>query len=127
MGFTYLTLASFLFGIAFHIMWTWLINAGYSMLMMRTAINDCILFMGKSLQNVYEIKHLKEEAMKLAGRDDKYIEWQAKVDENQIKSLKATCIRNFINAIPPKYNHLVEFHDWDSAMNYIDKTMKEAK
>jgi len=127
MELTYLTLASFLFGIVFHMMWVWLINTGYSMMMMRTVINDCVIFMGKNLQNVYEIKYLKEEAMKLAGRDDKFIEWQAKVDENQIKSLKATCIRNFINAIPPRYNHLVEFHDWDSAMNYIDKTMKEAK
>ena len=127
MEFTYLTLASFLFGVAFHIMWNWLLNTGYRIVMMKRAINDCIIFMAKNLQNVYEIKYLKEEAMRLSGRDDKYIEWQAKIDEKEIKSLKNTCIRNFVNSIPPKYNHLIEFHDWESAMEYINKTVKEVK
>lgn len=126
MNFTSLAIA-FLFGILFHIIWNSLINMGYTIVMMRGAINDCVIFMAKSLQNVYEIKYLKEEAMKLAGRDEKYIEWQRMVDEKEIKSLKTTCIRNFINAIPPKYNHLIKFHDWDSAMNYIDKVIKEER
>ncbi len=82
-------------------------------------MRDCVMFMAKNLQNVYEIKYLKEEAMRLAGRDEKYIEWQQRVDEKEIHSLKTTCIRNFINAVPPKYNHLIKFHDWSSAMEYI--------
>ena len=127
MEFTYLTLAAFLFGVSFHMVWNWLLNTGYTIVMMRSTINDCVIFMAKNLQNVYEIKHLKEEAMRIAGRDEKYIEWQALVDEKEIKSLKATCIRNFINTIPPKYNHLIKFHDWDSAMEYINKTIKEVK
>jgi len=124
---TYLILVSFLFGVLFHMTWNWLVNTGYSVIMMRGVMKDCLIFMAKNLQNVYEIKYLKEEAMRLVGRDEKYIEWQAKVDEKEIRSLKTTCIRNFINTIPPKYNDLVEFHDWDSAMNYIDKIVKEAK
>ena len=127
MEFTYLTLAAFLFGVAFHIVWNWLVNTGYTIIMMKRAINDCVVFMAKNLQNVYEIKYLKEEAMRLAGRDEKYIEWQARIDEKEINSLKTTCIRNFINAIPPKYNHLIKFHDWETAMEYIDKTVKEAR
>ena len=127
MEFTYIVMASFLFGVAFHMVWVWFMETGYSMIIMKAAINDCVIFMAKSLQNVYEIRYLKEEALRIVGRDEKYIQWQVKIDEKEINSLKATCIRNFINAIPPQYNHLVEFHDWNSAMKYIDKVVKEAK
>ena len=118
---------SFLLGVLFHMLWNWMVNTGYTIIMMQAAINDCVIFMAKSLQDVYEIKYLKEEAMRLVNRDEKYIEWQSILHEKEIRSLKTTCIRNFINAIPPKYNHLIEFHDWQSAMEYIDKVIKEGK
>ena len=126
MDFTSLALA-FLFGVLFHILWSALINMGYTVVMMKGTINDCVILIAKNLQNVYEIKYLKEEAMKIAGRDDKYIEWQAKIDEREINSLKRTCIRNFINTVPPKYNYLIKFHDWNSAMNYINDVIKEER
>ena len=118
---------SFLLGVLFHMLWNWMVNTGYTIIMMKAAINDCVIFMAKSLQDVYEIKYLKEEAMRLVNRDEKYIEWQSILHEKEIRALKTTCIRNFINAIPPKYNHLIEFHDWQSAMEYIDKVIKEGK
>ena len=117
----------FLLGVLFHMLWNYLLNTGYTMMMMKSAIKDCVMFMAKSLQEVYDLKHLKEEALKISGKEEKFIEWQSKVDKREIESLKRTCIRNFINAIPPKYNHLVKFHDWDSAMEYIDKIIKEEK
>ena len=118
---------SFLMGALFAMFLNYLINTGYAVIMMKRAISDCLLFMAKSLQEVYEIKYLKEEALKIAGRDDKYIEWQKRIDEKEIQSIKRTCIRNFINSIPPRYNHLIKFHDWNTAMNYIDKIIKEEK
>tara|TARA_B100001250_G_C19281307_1_gene563408 strand:+ start:140 stop:520 length:381 start_codon:yes stop_codon:yes gene_type:complete len=118
---------SFLLGVLFHMFWNWLINTGYTIVIMKNTINDCIMFMVKNLRNVYEIKHLKEEAMRLAGHKEKYIEWQEKVDKREIESLKTMCIRNFISTIPPKYNHLIKFHDWDTAMQYIDEIIKEEK
>jgi hypothetical protein len=108
-------------------LWNWLVNTGYRIMMMRGAIRDGVLLFAKNIQNVYEMRYLKEEAMRLAGRDEKYIEWQRIVDERDIRSIKTTCIRNFINTIPPKYNHLIEFHDWQTAMEFINKTIKEDK
>ena len=102
-------------------------NLGSTIVMMRTAINDSLIVMAKNIQDVYEIKYLKEEAMRLVGRDDKYIDWQSEIDRRQINSLKTSCIRNFINSVPTKYNHLVKFDDWDSAMEYIDSVIKEEK
>ena len=118
---------AFLFGVCFNMLWNYLMNLGSTIVMMRTAINDSLIVMAKNIQDVYEIKYLKEEAMRLVGRDDKYIDWQSEIDRRQINSLKTSCIRNFINSVPTKYNHLVKFDDWDSAMEYIDSVIKEEK
>ena len=83
--------------------------------------------LAKNIQSIYEINYIKESAWKLADRDEKYIEFQKTIDEKEISSLQNTFIRNFINSIPPKYNHLIEFHDWDSAMDYISKIIKDGK
>ena len=94
---------------------------------MKAAIRDCIIVTAKNMQSAYEINYIKEEAWRLADKDEKYIEFQKTVDKKELMSLQNTIIRNFVNSVPPKYDHLVEFHDWDSAMKYIDKVIKEGK
>tara|TARA_Y100000593_G_C4317844_1_gene341919 strand:+ start:2283 stop:2666 length:384 start_codon:yes stop_codon:yes gene_type:complete len=116
---------AFLSGFCMHIIWSYLVNLGQTVLMFKAVIKDSLIFLAKNIQSVYEINHIKEEAWRLIDRDEKYIEFQKKVDAKELKSLQDTVVRNFINSIPPKHNHLVKFHDWDSAMEYIDKIIKE--
>jgi len=118
---------AFLCGMCFHVIWNYLISMGQTIIIMRTTINDSVILLAKNFQSVNEINYIKQLAWRLAEKDEKYIEFQNVVDKREIKSLKSTCIRNLINAIPPKYNHLVKFHDWESAMNYIDEIIKEGK
>ena len=118
---------AFLGGIIFHSLWNYLVNSGYTIMMMKAAIRDCIIVTAKNMQSAYEINYIKEEAWRLADKDEKYIEFQKTVDKKELMSLQNTIIRNFVNSVPPKYDHLVEFHDWDSAMKYIDKVIKEGK
>jgi len=118
---------AFLSGVCFHAIWTYLVAVGYSVIMFKGAMRDSLLFLAKNVQTIYEINYIKEEAWRLSGRDEKYIEFQQKVDKREIESLKSTTIRNFINSVPPKHNYLIKFHDWDSAMDYIDKIIKEEK
>jgi len=118
---------AFLSGFCIHIMWSYLVNLGHTVLMFKSTIKDSLLFLTKSMQTVYEINHIKEQAWRLTERDEKYIEFQKQVDRSEIASLQNTVIRNFINSIPPKYNGLIEFHDWNSAMEYVDKIIKEGK
>ena len=125
-GYTELFIA-FLCGICLNMLWNYLVKTGYTIVMMKTTINDCLFVLAKNIQDVYEIKYLKDEAMRISGKDEKYIEWQSKVDERQIRTLKVSCIRNFINSVPPRFNHLIKFDDWDSAMQHIDKIIKEGK
>ena len=79
----------------------------------------------KNIQATHEIQQLKHIHYELLERDEKYIEFQKTIDEREIKSLKNTVIRNYINSVPPRYNHLIKFSDWDSAMLYLNKLLKE--
>ena len=71
-----------------------------------------------------EAHEIKYNALEIAERPDKYIEFQREVDRQQLMVLQKTIIRNFIVSIPPSYKHLVQFDDWDSAMNYLTKHFK---
>ena len=57
-------------------------------------------------------------------RDEKYIEYQKLIDTQEMLSIKNTIIRNYINSIPARYNNLVSFHDWDSAMEYFKNAIR---
>ena len=118
---------AFLSGMCFHILWAYLVGLGYTIMMTKQAIKDCLLMLAQNIQSVYEINYIKEQAWILSDRDEKYIEFQKMIDKKELTSLQNTVIRNFINSIPPKHNNLVEFRDWDSAMEYIDKVIKEEK
>ena len=118
---------AFLSGLCVHILWSYLINLGYTVMMFKSVIKDSLIFLTKNMQSVYEINYIKEQSWRLAERDEKYIEFQKRIDRTEMVSIQNTVIRNYINSIPPKYNNLIKFHDWDSAMEYIDKIIKEGK
>ena len=47
-------------------------------------------------------------AFEMIERDEKYIDFQKLVDEGEMKSVKNTLIRNYINSVPSRFNNLVK-------------------
>lgn len=97
---------------------------GYSAMIMKVVINDCLKVLMNNVQSAYEANELKHHALQIANADEKYIDFQKKVDQQQLNSLKVSILRNFINSIPTKYNYLIKFEDWDSAMAYLTETLR---
>ena len=95
------------------------------MVSFQNSVVDTLLMLTKNIQTTYEIQQLKYMHYELLERDEKYIEFHKAIDERELKSLRNTVIRNYINTVPPKYNRLIEFHDWDTAMLYLNKLLKE--
>jgi hypothetical protein len=118
---------SFIAGMAFMRFSSWIIDLGYSTIMMKRSIKDCLTVLASSIQANIEAHEIKYNALEIAERPDKYIEFQKKVDKGQLVVLQKTIIRNFIASIPPKYNHLIHFDDWNSAMVYLDKQFKRSQ
>ena len=118
-------LIAFMCGVLFHVFWSYVMNTGQAIILVKNTAIDCMLMLATNIKSVYELNTLKYESLELMERDSKYIEFQKKIDDKELKSLKNIVIRNFISSIPPKHNHIVKFHDWDTAMQYLKKAMKE--
>ena len=102
-----------------------MVGLGYGLATFQSSVADTLLMLSKNMHASYEIQQLKYMHYELVERDTKYIEFQKAFDERELRSLRNTIIRNYINAIPPRYNSVVKFHDWDSAMSYLNKLLKE--
>ena len=115
----------FICGILFNIIWGRSLGLGYGLLTFQSSVLDALRMLTKNIQAVYEIQQLKYMHYELLERDEKYIEFQKTIDEQELRSLKNTVIRNYINAIPARYNHVIKFDDWNSVMAYLNKFLKE--
>ena len=125
MGETFFIILVFISGIIFNVFWGQVLGLGYGLMTFQKSIVDTLTLLARNIQSMYEIQQLKHMHYDILERDQKYIDFQKAIDEREMRSLKNTVIRNYINAVPPRYNHLIKFHDWDSAMLYLDKLLKE--
>ena len=116
---------AFLFGITFNIFWNYILGTGYGVMAFRKSMVDTLFVLARNIQSVYEIQQIKYMSYEVIQRDNKFIEFQKQIDKKEMDSLKNSIIRNYINSVPSKYNYLIEFHDWDSAMEYYNKVTKE--
>ena len=115
----------FVCGILFNVIWGQSLGLGYGMLTFQSSIADTLLMLTKNIQSTHEIQQLKYMHYEILERDEKYIEFQKAIDEKEMRSLRNTIIRNYINTVPPRYNRLIQFNDWDTAMLYLNKLLKE--
>ena len=120
-----LYIAAFVTGILFNALWGYLYGLGSSILIVKVAMLDALLILAKNIQTVHEIGQLKIMALEMANKSEKEIDFQKSVNSSEISSLKNTVIRNYINCVPPKYNHLVNFHNWDTAMEYLNNELQK--
>ena len=81
--------------------------------------------LAKNIQSVAEIQQLKYMSYEIMEQDKKYIEFQKVIDQKELNSLKNSLIRDYINSVPSRYNFMIKFHDWDSAMSYLNNLLKE--
>jgi len=83
--------------------------------------------LAKNIQSVAEIQQLKYMSYEIMEQDKKYIEFQKVIDQKELNSLKNSLIRDYINSVPSRYNFMIKFHDWDSAMSHLNNLLKERK
>ena len=116
---------AFLCGVTFNVFWGYILGLGFGIEAFKRSMVDSLIVFTKNIQAVHRIQQAKHMHYELLERDEKYIEYQKFIDEQELNSIKETIIRNYINSIPPRYNNLVLFHDWGSAMEFLSKAIKE--
>ena len=115
----------FVCGIAFNITWGYVLGFGYGINAFQNAMTNSLLLLAKNVQSVSEIHQLKYMSYEMVDKDKRYIEFQKLIDHKEMTSLKNSLIRDYINSVPSRYNFMIKFHDWDSAMSYLNNLLKE--
>lgn len=115
----------FICGIIFNATWGYILGLGYGVSAFQNAMTNSLLLLAKNVQSVSEIHQLKYMSYEMLDRDEKYIEFQKAIDFKEMNSLKNSLIRDYINSVPGRYNHMIKFHDWDTAMSYLNNLLKE--
>jgi hypothetical protein len=117
----------FIAGIICLKIWNYIYSYGIITLAVKVVIDDCLRILVKNMQSTLEINELKYLALEISGKDERFVEFQKNLDARELSSMRNTVIRNFINCVPTKYNHLVPFDDWLSAVQYVNNEAKKAK
>ena len=115
----------FMIGFVSHMVWAYVLNLGYCVVMVKELTDDILKLVAKSAQTTYHVYELKYLFLKEAGKSEEQVEYEKKIDQMQLKSVQDTIIRNVLTNYPPKYIHLLKFDDWDSAMKHLTEVIKK--
>ena len=117
----------FLCGWVCHSVFSYTMSLGYSVMLLRNLLRDIVYMIARIVEVAYlvhEMKLLQLGGMNLSQRE---IENHVKLHEIQMKNTKRDIVNSIIRHFPNSFNNLIEFHDWDSMMKWIDKELKIKK
>ena len=107
--------------------WNLLLYTGYAVIILQDLQKDAAKLMFSVTQTIYEIEALKLSELYRQGKSEKEIEFHKQMMEKNSIILKKAVVSNFLYNWPRKYKNILEFYDWDSAMQYVDQLIKEDK
>ena len=107
--------------------WNLILYTGYAVIVLQELQSSAAKLLFSINQTIYEIQSLKMNEMRKQGRSEKEIQFETKMMDQNTMLLKKAVISSFLYNWPRKYKNILEFYDWDSAMEYVDKLIKEER
>ena len=108
-----ITLA-FVAGIVWNKFWNTMVNAGFSIIMIKKTQLECL----KMCEHVNTSVQLSLE-MKYKNMPSNSAEKEQQLDDHIINALRNNMVATVAHSVPHSHRSLVKYHDWDSAMNYL--------
>jgi hypothetical protein len=108
-----------------HTLFIYIFNLGSSVLLLRRVLAETLLFIANLVQDVYELQALKRYELEKAGKTQKQMELQQRIDEKEINIFKRKIVRTIKTNFPSSFGHMVDFNDWDGLMNNIEQHVKK--
>ena len=107
--------------------WNLILYTGYAVIVLQELQSSAAKLLFSINQTIYEIQSLKMNEMRKQGRSEKEIQFETKMMDQNTMLFKKALISSFLYNWPRKYKNILEFYDWDSAMEYVDKLIKEER
>ena len=106
---------------------SYLMALGHTINLMKDTQRHCAALFLISEQGLQETLQLKYLAMQEAKRSQQNITAQKYIDQMNIDSIHKSIMRNYNNAFPEKYKHVMEYTTWEEMENYVNDITKENK
>ena len=107
--------------------WNLVLYTGHAVIILQDLQKDAAKLMFSVTQTIYEIESLKLTEVHSQDKSEREIEFHKQMIEKNSIILKKAVVSNFLYNWPRKYKNILEFYDWDSAMQYVDQLIKEDK
>ena len=117
----------FITGWLAHAVVAYVLSLGSSVMLFQRTIEDSLLVVGRTYEGYVVAREYKMEHLRLAGKSDKELEIERKMDATTMASIQATLIRNILHNVPSKFEGLIRFNNWDSAMDEVTRIIKERR
>ena len=102
-------------------------SLGYSVMLLRSVLRDIVFLSTKVVgvvSIVHEMKLIHLESMNFSERE---IQNNKKLHEIQLRNIKEDITNSIIRNFPKSFDHLVQFKDWKSMMEWMNKELKIKK
>ena len=100
----------------FEIVHTWRI--------VQESVVSIIWMLTKMVEDISFLQELKLKQMRESGFTKEQIREFQKVDDQFLTNWKDNAIISIVNRSPRHFKSLLPFHDWNSAMKFLNNTLK---
>ena len=108
-----------------HTLFIYVFNLGSSVLLLKRVLAETLLFIANLVQDIYELQELKRYELEKAGKSEKQMELQKRIDEKEINIFKRKIVKTIKTNFPSSFSHLINFDDWDTLLKSIEQHVKK--
>ena len=108
-----------------HTLFIYMFNLGSSVLLLKRVLAETLLFIANLVQDIYELQELKRYELEKAGKSEKQMELQKRIDEKEINIFKRKIVKTIKTNFPSSFSHLINFDDWDTLLKSIEQHVKK--
>ena len=107
-----------------HSLLSYVMSLGYSVMLLRNLLRDVVFMMSKIVEVAYLVHEMKMIYLDNMNLSEREVNNNKKLHDIQMDNLKKNIVSSITRHFPKNFSNLVEFHDWDTMMKWIDKELK---
>ncbi len=107
-----------------HSLLSYIMSLGYSVVLLRSVLRDIVFMMSKIVEVAYLVHEMKMIYLDKMNLPERERDNNTKLHDIQMNNLKKDIVDSIIRHFPRSFNNLLEFHDWDTMIKWINKELK---
>lgn len=107
-----------------HSLLSYIMSLGYSVMLLRNLLRDVVYMIVRIVEVAYLVHEMRMIELARLNLSEIEKENHVKLHEIQMNNMKRDIVDSITRNFPKSFSNLVEFHDWDTMMKWIDKELK---